>query len=361
MNFSGIKNKIISSRLFRDSFWAIMGNGIGNALLLISGIFIARLLGSDLYGEYGVVKTNMFYMAGFATFGLVYSSTRYIAKYFHKDDTRIIGIIRNATLITLCFSTIMALVLFIFADKLEIFLETPGISSVLRALSLIIIFKAVASTGNGILAGLGEFKNLAKSSVISGGVMFITCIPLTYFWELYGSLCSLALSQLVNLVINYWYIRRCCKTLPIYYIREDKTKDLLKFSFPIALQEISYALCNWAGILLLTKLSSLTQVGLYTATAQWNAVITVIPGMLANVVLSHLSGSEGKEQQTLIYRVLFVYLCCTILPFIIVYLASDLIVSFYGTDFSAMKTVLRLNIMSYEKLLIKTIMSRVIL
>lgn len=98
------------------------------------------------------------------------------------------------------------------------------------------------------------------------------------------------------------------KSLPIYYIKEDSVSDLLKFSFPIALQEISYAICNWAGILLLTKMSSLSEVGLYTATAQWNAVITMIPGMLANVVLSHLSGASGHQQQALVYRVLgFIY------------------------------------------------------
>ena len=48
-----IKQKI-NSKLFRDSFWAVFGNGIGNALMLLSGIIIARLLGKDLYGEYGI-------------------------------------------------------------------------------------------------------------------------------------------------------------------------------------------------------------------------------------------------------------------------------------------------------------------
>lgn len=333
------------SKLFKDSFWAIVGNGIGNALLLISGILIARLLGANLYGEYGVVKTNMFYMAGFATFGLLYTSTRYIARYIKKDDTRVIGIIKAATKITFVFSSIMALCLLMSANLLETLLDAPGISSAFRALSIIIIFKALASTSNGILAGLSEFKHLAYSTSISGIAMFISCIPFTYLFGVYGALTALAISQFMNLSINYFYIYKACKKLQIYYISEVKTIDLLKFSFPIALQEISYALCNWAGIVLLTKLSSLNQVGLYTATAQWNAVIMVIPGMLANVVLSHLSSTEGKQQQKLIYRVLLVYFLCTIIPFLIVYILSDVIISFYGSDYSAMKTVLRLNIL----------------
>ena len=344
MTIKIIKERILQSKLFKDSFWALVGNGIGDFLLLVSGILIARFLGKDLYGEYGVVKTNMFYMAGFSTFGLVYSSTRYISRYIRSDSTRILGIISNATKITLIFSSLLAIVLITCASCLESFLNVPGIAPVFRALSVIIVLKAMSSTGNGILAGLGEFKLLAKSTVTSGLVMFVLCVPLTYFWGLHGALSALTISQLLNFLMNYFYIHKISKLFPIYYVKEDSVFDLLKFSFPIALQEISYAICNWAGILLLTKLSSLSEVGLYTATAQWNAVITMIPGMLANVVLSHLSGTSGHQQKSLIYRILGVYLFCTIVPFLCVYSLSDLIVAFYGTDFSEMKTVLRLNI-----------------
>lgn len=344
MTIKIIKERILQSKLFKDSFWALVGNGIGDFLLLVSGILIARFLGKDLYGEYGVVKTNMFYMAGFSTFGLVYSSTRYISRYIRSDSTRILGIISNATKITFIFSSLLALVLISCASYLESVLNIPDIAPVFRALSVIIVLKAMSSTGNGILAGLGEFKLLAKSTVTSGLVMFVLCVPLTYFWGLHGALSALTISQLLNFLMNYFYIHKISKLFPIYYVKEDSVFDLLKFSFPIALQEISYAICNWAGILLLTKLSSLSEVGLYTATAQWNAVITMIPGMLANVVLSHLSGTSGHQQNSLIYRTLGVYLICIIVPFLCVYTLSDLIVAFYGTDFSAMKTVLRLNI-----------------
>jgi O-antigen/teichoic acid export membrane protein len=51
MTIKLIKEKILQSKLFKDSFWAVFGNGFGNALMLFSGIIIARLLGKDLYGE----------------------------------------------------------------------------------------------------------------------------------------------------------------------------------------------------------------------------------------------------------------------------------------------------------------------
>lgn len=343
MNLSLILNKLKNNRIIKDSFWAIMGNGIGNLLLLIAGIVIARLLGKDLYGEYGLVKTNMFYMAGFATFGLVFSSTRFVAKFIKEDPSQIIDVVISSTKITFTFSSIMALTLCVASKPLEHFLNTPGLAPIFRTLAIVIVLKALASTGNGILAGLGQFEKLAKSTVLSGICMFSACIPLTYFWGLYGALTSLALSQLINLVINYYFIIKQCKLFDRSR-SPFQTKKLLKFSFPIALQEISFAVCNWAGIMLLTKLSSVSEVGLYSATAQWNAVITMIPGMLANVVLSHLSGSDEDKQKKLVSKILAVYFICTLIPFIVVYIFSNVIVGFYGAQFAAMKTVLRLNI-----------------
>ena len=100
-------------------------------------------------------------------------------------------------------------------------------------LSVIIVFKALASTGNGILAGLGKFSLIAKSNVVSGALMFALCVPLTYFAGLYGALFSLAVSQLVNAAVNYWYICGESRRLPIYCYCEDSVGSLLRFSFAV--------------------------------------------------------------------------------------------------------------------------------
>ena len=76
IDLPSLYQKIKTNKLAKDSFWSIFGNGLGNLLLLIAGIIIARFLGKDLYGEYGIVKTTMFYIAAFSTFGLGYTSTK---------------------------------------------------------------------------------------------------------------------------------------------------------------------------------------------------------------------------------------------------------------------------------------------
>lgn len=337
-----IRVTLLNSKLFRDSFWAVFGNGIGNALMLFSGIIIARLLGKELYGEYGIVKTTMFYIASFATLGLGVTSTKYIASLISENSIHVGNIIRDSISITLIFSGLIAFILFISASSLADFLNESSLVIAFKALAIVIIFKAITTTQIGILAGFKNFKTIAINSLLSGFVMLLLCIPLTYKFGLKGSLATLLISQIFNSLINFFSIRKKSKDIPLIKNVSYK-KELICFSFPVALQESSFTICNWAAIMMLTKISSIGEVGLYTASAQWNSIITMIPGLLINVVLSYLSGSVNQKHlhEKTLKLMLCVNFITTIIPFIIVYFLANFIASFYGDSFSEMPSVLR--------------------
>lgn len=336
------KDIILGSRFFKDSFWAIFGNGIGNALLLLSGILIARFLGKDLYGEYGLVKTTMFYIAAFSTFGLGYTSTKWIAEYKIRDKSRIICLVRDSLKITLFSSTVLALLLILFAPVLASYLGEPSLSMPLRMLGLIVICRALTTTFGGILAGFDNYRVLAYNSIYAGVVMICTCVPLTYYMELKGALLSLLLSQLFNTIINYVSVKKECRVYPSLN-RKSFVRELIRFSVPVAMQELSFSLCTWGSMLILTKWSTFGEVGLYTAASQWNAIILFIPGLLSNVMLTHLSMAidNYKKHARTVNMMLLVSLICTVIPFIVIFVITPWIVSFYGESFIAMTPVMR--------------------
>lgn len=345
--FMGI-NKTLSysiknNKFFKDSFWAVFGNGLGNGFLLLAGILIARFLGKELYGEYGVVKTTMFYIASFATLGLGVTSTKYIATLLNSKPIHVKNVIHDAMTITVIFSSIIAIIIFIIAPFIANLLNEEQLVLALRALSVVIIFKAITTTQIGVLAGFKEFKTIALNSLSSGLLMLVICVPLTYFWGLKGALLSLLFSQIFNSIVNYMGIKRKSRSFS-FVEKVSYKKELAYFSFPVALQESSFAICNWAAIMLLTKLSSMGEVGLYTASAQWNSIITMIPGLLINVILSYLSSSINnsiKHKKTL-KLMLKINFFTTIIPFVIVYFLADFIASFYGKSFEGMPSVLRI-------------------
>lgn len=342
-----IISRIGASRLFKDSFWAVFANGIGYGLLLLAGIIIARFLGKDLYGEYGLVKTTMFQIAAFSTFGLGYTSTKFVAQYKNEDSTQLRSIIDGAIKITVASSFILAVALVVFAVPIAKYLGEPQLFKPLRYLGIIIIFKAISTTLQGILAGLGNFKIIAQNNIISGIVMLALCVPLTIYFGLVGSLLSLSLSQFANATFNSFKVIKARRSFPIAH-GLNYVKRLLTFSIPLAMQEFSYTVASLLSSAIVVKYSSLGQLGIYSACQQWNAIIVIIPGLLSNVVLSHLSESIndlGKHTKTL-KGMLLVNFLSTLIPFLLVFAFRKLIASFYGPTFQAMPIVMTVLIFS---------------
>lgn len=337
--------KITDSALARDSFWAVVGNGLGNAFLLLAGIFIARLLGKDLYGEYGVVKTTMMYSATFATFGLGITSTKFLSEYLQQKKQYALSIMRDSLRVTFVFSVCIAVLILLVAPYLSNYLKHPSLTLAFRMLSGIIVFKALVTTQQGILAGLHAFRAAGINNILAGVSMLVISVPLTYWFGLRGALGALMASQVIACILNYFSIRRCRAAL----VEEQQTdhsfvRELVSFSFPIALQESSFTICSWLGIMLLTRYATVGDVGIFTASLQWNVIIMMIPTLLSNVVLAHLSGTTHNQEthQTTMRRMLLVNVVCAVLPFVVIYPLSGYISQLYGSEFDTMTSVLRI-------------------
>lgn len=328
-----------SSKLIKDSVWAVFGNGLGNAFLLAAGILIARLLGKDLYGEYGVVKTTMFHIAGFATFGLGYTSTKFIAQYISENTSKIKAIARASLTISLVSSLLLCSLLCLFAKELAIYINNPQLVTPFRFLGIIVVCRAISTTSSGIISGFKDFKHQGKNNIVSGLLMLVLAPILTYFWGLNGSLLSLLISQLFLSILNLLLLR---SLLNGYTDSEESfIKPLLVFSIPVAMQELTYTLSHWAGPLLVAKYASLGEVGLYTAAGQWNVIVRFIPGLLSSVVLSYLSSAtKHQEHNKMMYRVLGINFVCTLVPFLLVLAFSGLIVKMYGPSFDGLQVVI---------------------
>lgn len=343
IDVSDLKRRISKSKILNDSFWAVFGNGLGNFLLLVAGIIIARILGKDLYGEYGMVKTTMFHIASFSTLGLGFTSTKYIADAVSNYPNRLKRIIRTSFKTTLLFSAFLCVLLFVFADTLANYIEEPGTAPAFRALGVIVIFRAINTICAGVLAGFKSFKIVGINSVVSGATLLVLAALLTYEYGLVGSFISLAISQFVNALLNYIALAKSYRNSEEEIGDVSMSKEMLFFTIPVAIQEFFYMLSTWGGTMILTKYASLGDVGLWSAAGQWNAIILFVPHLLMNVVLSHLSGlsSDMKGHRKMLKKMLLINFVCSFTPFVVVYLCAGLIAAFYGRTFDGLSEVIR--------------------
>ena len=340
-----VYSRLSKSALATDSFWAIIGNGLGYALLMISGVIIARILGKDIYGEYSTAKNTMLYMGAFAAFGLGSSSTRYVAKYIDVEKGCLRSIAWGSLKVTFVFSSLLSLLLIAFSDELALFINAPQLSKAFKYLSVLIVFRAVLLTSIGILSGYKDFKSIGLYHIYAGIAIVVLCLPTTLKYGIDGAFASLMFYQVVLCGLA---LLRCLKlTYKFPKCASIKIRELLKFSFPVMLQEFVGNISTFGVMLIITKYASVGDYGIYNASIQWNAIIIFIPSLLVNVVLSYLvSNSESNSHGVMLHKLLIINFVSSLIPFIAVFLLSGFIVGMYGPSFDGMQVVLNILILS---------------
>lgn len=341
-NINNIKSRLLKSSIAKDSFWALVGSVLGKGLSLVAGIVVARYLGKEVYGEFGMVKTTLLQIAMLSTFGLGFTVTRFVALFKKERPEDIRYIVHFSMYITAIISGFIAIIIFIFAKQLAVFLEAPHLYMMFRISSFAIVFNAITTTQIGALAGFNSFKTIAINNFYAGLLTFISSIVLTYYFGLNGAVIALVISLIFNCLINYLSLHKIIILYDKSEYNNKLSKEIIKFSFPIALQESSYSIVHWGLTLVIIKLSNYGELGIYNAAIQWGAMIAFLPGVLRNVMLSYFSESanDSIRNKKIVNAMLLVNISVTLVPFIIVLIFSNFIISFYGNTFINMKEVL---------------------
>ncbi|WP_010523468.1 oligosaccharide flippase family protein [Aquimarina agarivorans] len=335
-------DKIKSNSFAMDSFWAVAGNIVAKGASILGVILIARILGKDLYGEFGSVKNTLTNIAIFSSLGFGYTSTKFVSEYLYDKKEYIGALSKFVINFTFLVSLVTSIFLFFLADFVSNkMVGDDSLVLYLKLLSVWVIFYTVTVVQIGILAGYKAFKEMAKINLIVGVFGFIASVALTYYYMLIGALIALLLTQIVNFSANFILCRKKIQKSDKKISIQEKW-NLLKFTFPISLQESVYALSSWLSVVLLLKYGNYGDVGLYSAAIQWSVVILFVPGILRNVILTHLSGNlkNVESHNKILKRTLILNLVLTLTPTVIVALLSSFIAGFYGKTYEGLQIVL---------------------
>lgn len=343
-------DRLRGSALFKDSFWAVTGSVIGRGLALIAGIFIARFLGSEAYGEYGTIKNSLILIAMISSMGLGYSSTKFIAECKDtKEQYKIPAIHKISTYITVIASSIIAILIYIYAKEIALWLEAERLYIAIRLSTLAVVFNALNTTQIGELSGLGAYKELARNNAISGIITFILSILLTYYYQLNGAIYALSISLIFNSLINHISIKKHINNYNSKALTNKSSfvRSIIKFSIPIALQESLFAITSWGSTIILVKFSSYSELGISSAASIWMNIMLFIPGALRNVSLSHLSSSndDNTKNKVILKRLFIINLISTLIPCLIVGILTKYIVAIYGDTYQGLEIVLPVSLM----------------
>jgi O-antigen/teichoic acid export membrane protein len=303
-----VQQSPIGKRIVSGTFWSVIGNGFSKMFTFIAMVLVARILGKEAFGEFGLVRSTAMTFVTFSSFGMGLTATKYIAELLHSDK-ECVGRIIGLTYVFTFFSSLIVAVVFYFISPwiCETQLNKPELTNILRLGSVLLFLMTFMGTQVAVMTGFQDFRSLAFATFIAGAVTLPIYIVGSYCWGLWGAIIGAVAATGINVLINSGFIYRNTKKHAIKYLfgKLDKEWSVLwHFNLPIVLSTSMYGLAVWGGQLLLAAQQNGTvELGIYYVAINLYAVIAFLPQQLPPVLFPILSEIDKKENSKQFWKV----------------------------------------------------------
>lgn len=304
--------------------WSAFGTFSVQAIKFIIGIILARLLMPSDYGLIGMLAvffaiSQMFIESGFSN-ALIQKTDR------TEDDFSTIFYFN------LVVSIIFYFLLFVTAPYIADFYHTPQLTSLTRALSLIILFNALAIVQQARLSINLDFKTPALISLISVVISGIIGVYMAYtgfgVWALVvQSLSSSIIRSFALFYHNRWW--------PQAVFNVASLKKLFGFSSKLLAAGFVATIVNNLYSMLIGKIFNAKDLGFYTRAKQFPELLsTTISSILQGVTYPILTSLQNdSERMVSVYGRLMRVTVFFVIPLLTLFaLLADPFIHLFLTD-----------------------------
>ncbi len=332
----------LSGRFARGAVWSLIGAVISQGANLGASVVIARLLGREQFGEYGMIQSTVVTLGVFAGAGIGVTATKYVAEFRNRDPERAGRVIGLGTVVATISGILLSIGLFAFARVLAVHtLDAPDLVPELRIGGVLLFFNAVNGAQIGALAGFEAFRAIARINFVRG----VISLPLTFvavlLWKLPGAIWALAGVALAACIVSQLSLRRHCAVFGVptaFSLGAAEFRIFWHFSIPVVLTGATSGLAIWgANTMLVNRPQGYLELAVFSAASQWKNAILFAPLVLAQFALPLLSnlygeGNLGRYEKTLRWHLALTALASTVVA-LPVALAAPQIMGAYGRDF----------------------------
>lgn len=339
----------LAHRIAHGTFWSLIGALLSRALMLLASILVARILGKETYGEFGMIRSTIGLFGVFAGFGLGLTATKYVAEFRHSNPAKAGRVIALSEVFALVTGTVVAVIIYVFAPWLaKNTINAPHLSLELRITAFIVLVSSLNGAQTGALAGLEAFKSIAKVNIAGGLSAFPVLVGASYLGGVSGATWGLLLNVVIIYILNLLALNRetARHGVPISFRGFLSERQIVwGFSFPAASGGFLVSFVLWGcAALLVNQPGGYAQMGIYTAADQWRLAVLFVPGMVSRITLPMLSSMVGTKDEagyrkTLKYSLLLNFGTGFIIAIPIVLLAPWIMRS-YGPGFEDGSTIL---------------------
>ena len=126
------------------------------------------------------------------------------------------------------------------------------------------------------------------------------------------------------------------------------SKHLIKNSFPLIISGLFIAIFLHSDIVILEKLTTFTDVGLYSAAVRLSSIWYVIPSVITVAFMPAMATtSDVKVLKKNFNTTLWILICLSVIATLFMFIfSSTLVVSLFGNSFSLSSNILKIHILS---------------
>lgn len=330
------------------AIWTFTGTAFAKLIVLIAGILCARILGKELYGEFGMVRSTINMFVALGTAGLGMTATKYISEYREEQKERTVSIYLLTNSFAVITGVIITLVILILADFLaETTLKAPHLADSLKVGAVLLFVTVLNGAQNGTLSGFENFKSIAINTFVASIFETIFMLFGAYYYGVFGAILGYGIGFISLYITNHIAIKRLFKKQGIevsrkFFNREDLSL-LYKFSLPAMLSSLIIAPTYWIVRTLLVNSSGFGELAIYEAAEQWRIIILFIPSAVGQIVLpilSSLVNGSAKTYWKVLYLNMIINFVVTLILVVGISMFSNSIMQAYGDDFNDIYTLI---------------------
>jgi O-antigen/teichoic acid export membrane protein len=229
----------------KGSFHLLWGLVISTVISSVGTVFIARLLGSDLYGLYGIVLIAPTLIGVFRDWGITSAMTRYTAQYLSEDRA---SEVRNVLISGIIFEIFLGMALSAVSFALSGYLAAnmfhrPEITSLIQIASISILATGLINASTATFTGIEKMElnsiMLIFQSIIKTTLMItLVILGLGTSGAILGYTVGVVIAGLIGIVLVWTQYKNLPKLSKVGLEIKAYIRTMLSYGVPLSLSVI---------------------------------------------------------------------------------------------------------------------------
>ncbi len=229
----------------KGGFHLLWGYVISTVISSVGTIFIARLLGSDLYGLYGIVINITVLISVFRDWGITNALTRYTAQYRSTGrDSEIKSIFIAGILFELILGITLSIVALLLSGFIaNDFYNRPEITPLIQIASISVLASGLITLSTAVFTGIEKMQYNSVMLIVQSIIKTFLIIGLVLLGlGTSGAIIGYTVGCLAAGLVGVLFILHIYRTIPkpitIKLEVKEYTRELLKYGIPLSLSSI---------------------------------------------------------------------------------------------------------------------------